>query len=136
MAYSECAQEVYERYRVQRTGEPLQPEWPTAQKILERHGADGLCVDLGELALGAQVVVVERSNEDNELLRSPRVGTVKKLPSDNEGETNCAHVIMEDGVTTIIPQNVAADCTYEIYALVPKTEPPISQILDNKLITR
>jgi hypothetical protein len=130
MTYSQGAQEVYDKYRAQRTGESLRSEWPTAQNVLERHGSDGRSVGLGELALGAQVVVVERSVTDNELLRPPRVGIVDKLPSTTAGDTDYAHVIMEDGVTTLIPQE-DTDRTYTVYEMVPKTEQPISQALDN-----
>jgi hypothetical protein len=69
--------------------------------------------------------VVEQSTTSDELLRAPRVGIVDKLPSTAEGGTDYAHVVMEDGVTAVIPQD-GTDRTYMVYAMIPKTEQPIS----------
>lgn len=126
MTYSPRAQEVYDKYRAQRASESLRPEWPAAQNAPERYGSYRQSVGLGELALGARVVVVEKSITNDELLRAPRVGIVDKLPSKAEGDTDYAHVILEDGVTALIPQG-STDRAYTVHAMTSKTEQqPIS----------
>jgi hypothetical protein len=133
MAYSPRAQEVYDRYRSDLTGRLNKVRWPTVQGELALFKSYGSSMErdvlrndhLGTLAIDGEVLVIERT-ENDELLRPPRVGIVKKLASEAIGETDCAHVKMADGVTVVIPQEAPPGCIYDVYELVRRPEPPAS----------